>query len=534
MIISAHFFLQLKKIKNIHMNKLGIIINILLFATFLSCAQRNEHVIKFSGLNADDSTGLWNPERGFRLEVALDIASDAATFSPKDYAGTTTLLNHETLKYDSDSVSLVQTYFYLTGFVGKDISEKDIDIMQTFFDRERALGQKAVLRFAYERDFMGRVPNGPTIEDIQRHAQQLKPFLEKNKDVILVVQAGMIGAWGEWHSSIHGLENSDETKRQILKMICDMVPADRQIQVRVPSYKNLIDKTSKDYNRIGFHDDFIIIKPHVWDGNMHEGTANFNQIAKESPHVLVDGELPWGFWSVNKDQDNPDSSWLIDGIPTARQLFLEHYTSLSAKHNYKEGIKKLGDNDGTKFSMMYWKETPLSETFLTENKMPFSPDYFTNKAGEKVERNVFDYIRDHLGYRIELQSLKYTTDRQNTFIDISLINRGFSTIINKRPVYLVLIDDKNKVIELATQADATSWQPYDPSDTTCTPLVHHIHYQINTGKLKSEKYKLGLWMPDNSETLRYNPRYAIRCANGNAEWKIIDSKYGVNVLCNLF
>jgi hypothetical protein len=429
----------------------------------------------------------------------------------------------------------VQTYFYLTGFIGKDISQKGFNSMQTFFDRMRALGQKAVLRFAYEKDFMERAPDGPTIEDIQRHANQLKPFLEKNKDVILVVQAGMIGAWGEWHGSFHHLENSDETKRQILKMICDMVPADRQIQIRVPNYKNLIDKTSTNYNRIGFHDDFIIIKPHVWDANMHEGTANFNQIVKESPYLLVDGELPWGSWSVSKDKDNPGASWLIDGIPTARQLFLQHFTSLSAKHNYKEGIKMFDDDDNTKFSMMYWKETPIPETFLKENKMPFSPDYFTNSAGKKVERNVFDYIRDHLGYRIELQSLKYTTGKQYTSVDISLINRGFSTIINQRPVYLVLIDDKNKIIELKTQADVTSWQPYDPSDTSRTPLVHHIQYQIsNSIKIDSKKYKIGLWMPDNNKTLRYNPRYAIRCANGNTEWKIIDNKYGVNVLCNLF
>ena len=40
---------------------------------------------------------------------------------------------------------------------------------------------------------------------------RLKPFLEENKDVIQVVQAGMIGAWGEWHSSFHGLEKSDDT-----------------------------------------------------------------------------------------------------------------------------------------------------------------------------------------------------------------------------------------------------------------------------------------------------------------------------------
>lgn len=32
------------------------------------------------------------------------------------------------------------------------------------------------------------------------HLDQLKPLLEKNKDILHVVQVGMIGAWGEWHS----------------------------------------------------------------------------------------------------------------------------------------------------------------------------------------------------------------------------------------------------------------------------------------------------------------------------------------------
>ena len=51
--------------------------------------------------------------------------------------------------------------------------------------------------------------------------------------------------------------------------------------------------------------------------------------------------------------------------------------------------------------MMYWKETPLEESFLSENHMPVSDKYFKNQDGSPATRNVFDYIRDHLGYRLE-------------------------------------------------------------------------------------------------------------------------------------
>lgn len=34
--------------------------------------------------------------------------------------------------------------------------------------------------------------------------------------------------------------------------------------------------------------------------------------------------------------------------------------------------------------------------------MPVSDCYFNRKDGSSVERNAFDYIRDHLGYRLEL------------------------------------------------------------------------------------------------------------------------------------
>ena len=160
-------------------------------ASVCSCTD-SEKVVYYRGIAVDDadgSEGLYNPERGFRLETAVDLATQKE--SP------TLQLDTLSLKYASDSVSLSQSYFYLTYLTDKKLSDTEFQTMQAYFDRLQQLGKKAVLRFAYEKDFVRQEPVGPTLEEALAHLEQLKPFLHKNKDLILVVQAGVIGAWGE-------------------------------------------------------------------------------------------------------------------------------------------------------------------------------------------------------------------------------------------------------------------------------------------------------------------------------------------------
>ncbi len=510
----------------------NLILVLLCSTIFVGCNNVVEK--QYRGIYADDkdgTSGLRNPERGLRLEIAINVETWANEFDPESTQGITQRLENEARNYQSDSITLVQTYFYLTETIGRPLSERNFTAMQTYFDKLRGLGMKAVLRFAYERDFLGRAKSGPTLEDIRVHTAQLKPFLESNKDVIQVLQAGFIGAWGEWHHSFHGLEKSDDTKREILALICDMTPPDRMIQTRMARYKNLLADT-ECYKRLSFHDDFIIIKPHIWDAGMSEGKPGYEQMKSESPYLLIDGELPWGSWSVNKDPDDPVGGWIIDGLPTARRLFLQHYTSLSAIHNYKER------NTTEKFSMMYWKETPVTSDFLNENKMPVSDGYFRNNAGETVERNVFDYIRDHLGYRIELQqfSVPQKLKKTGNNFHLTLVNRGFSTLYNEHPVYIVLLNQKNEVVhQQLTNTDVNKWQPHTPGDENYLPLVHTINAEIAIpDSLPNGDYRIGLWIPDGSENLMYNPKYAIRCANGDVPWMITaDGRYGVNILAEV-
>ena len=57
---------------------------------------------------------------------------------------------------------------------------------------------------------------------------------------------------------------------------------------------------------------------------------------------------------------------------------------------------------------------------------------------------------------------------------------------------------------------------------------------IRKTDLAAGTYKVGLWIPDGSERLKYNSRYAIRCANGDMEWwNSSDNNYGVNILATL-
>lgn len=506
-----------------------------LFALMASGCGDSRRMVEFRGISVDDvngENGLYNPGRGFRLETAVDVLHEKDTPTKE--------LLELSEKYAADSVSLAQSYFYLTYLIGEKLSEENFRTMQAYFDELQKQGKKAVLRFAYERDFMGRAAAGPTGEQILEHLDQLKPFLEKNKDLILVVQAGMIGAWGEWHSSIQGLENSEETKTAVLEKLLSVVPAERNVQVRLPEFKNLLKDKPELYKRLSFHDDFIVIRPDRWDADMHEGTPKFDQIVAESPYLVVDGELPWGFWSVGADPDSPSAGWIIDGLQTARRLFLQHYTSLSVIHNYKEQHPnhRFDENNPPEYSMIVWKKSMITEDSLRQHRMPVSDGYFQRKDGTKVKRNMFDYIRDHLGYRIELQSLqlpeKLEAGKEN-LLQLNLINRGFATVFGEHPVCFVLIDDQGTVTEFKTDANPTDWQPFEPTDSTCTSLVHPVELPLALpASMTPGTYKLGLWIPDGSQRLMYNPRYAIRCANGDTTWWIsTDGKYGVNVLTDV-
>ncbi len=190
-----------------------------------------------------------NPERGFRYSFD--------TFEPAQE-------NYST--YRLLGTSLVYVGVRLDNYREQDLPQAFLDSLDQALAAVREGGIKVVLRFQYNE---GPWPNSEpdaSLEQVLRHIAQLKPVLQKNADVIAWMHAGFIGAWGEWHTSTHGLDRDPAAKRAILEALADALPQ-RPILLRYPpDLMNLFPEplTAEQafgdtlQARLGFHNDCFL------------------------------------------------------------------------------------------------------------------------------------------------------------------------------------------------------------------------------------------------------------------------------------
>jgi len=492
--------------------------------------------IEFHGIRATDPDGrmgLRNPERGLRYESR--IGNDIGSSNHMDWI-------RAMQAFAADGMTLSQTYCYLDAFVDKPLSQEKLAWLQRDFDLLRKYGFKCLLRFAYQH---GTV-KGPEKKWVLHHIEQLKPIIKKNSDVIFILQAGFIGMWGEWHGDTH---NDDwDSRAQILAKVLELVPENRFTQVRVPSYKlRIIPRLEKrpprevdehsaftlmPEARIGFNNDGVLAGPThggTWPQKPYFGTKGnplFARATRESAWVPTEGEM---FWSDQAWDQVEESGKGVDGFNAIKHLRLQHFVSFSLAHSYSAF-------QGKPYCMDRWRTRTLTLDKIKAEKLPVSDGYFSDVYGNPVTRTEYDYLRDHLGYRLELQAARLTDQVKaghGLGVEIDLINRGFSTLFNPRPAYLVLIsENENTVHELPLDANPRNWQPFHPPDPNYKPLVHTISYNGKLAQdIKPGTYTLGLWLPDPKPTLRLDPQFAVRVANRDSRWWVsADGQYGVNTL----
>lgn len=423
---------------------------------------------------------LGNPNRGFRLEVSLNVSNILGDghIVPED--DPTAKLRYWHSYYAPEAVKLVQTYFYLTGYKNGDIDAYGMARMQQYFDCLRELKLKGLIRFSYQTEMDGT--GEATQARMLGHMQQLKALLEANKDVIYVVQAGFIGAWGEWHSYTLPLD-----KTAILKGILAMTPKEIDVQVRLPEFKNLISKSDPNYMRIGIHNDSVFGEAAGGTGGVDPGTASWNQIIAESPYNPADGELFWGNWSFN----SPDGR-LIDGYKVIRQLGEHRFSSLSVHHNYRED----GTDPQHKYSMQYWKEQEITPAWLTANGLLYAEGWFKNTSGETVQRSVFDYVRDYLGYKLEGRQFLARGSlnvNENLDVELSLVNYGFSVPFLMESGF-ALLDSNNQVVWKKAAGYPAQWHSHSAANPeNKTLLTHKVDATIKLPQQKGT-YKIAFYL----------------------------------------
>jgi hypothetical protein len=405
---------------------------------------------------------LSNPDRGFRLEAYLNVATGQGMYQSADMDAFAAF--HQALAlHQTDRPTLAQTYFYLTDYKARPLDQIAFANMTRYLEMVAAAHMKVLLRFAYIWDDAHPLWQEPKLPQIIQHIQQLSRLFHQFAGTIHAVQAGFIGPWGEWHGDAR--QRTDETA--ILRTLLRSVPEEIQVQLRMYDMKtkNAPALSAVDQSRLGFHDDFLIGVPHEWNtGEDNDHAVAYQQYLRDTAHILQDGEMIW-FWANPIYLKTPT----IASQPFIQRLIDSHFTSLSLAHNYLEAqsgsfsaqeLENELHNQGVKdypgipttTSMLAWQYEPIDAETLTARHWPFQSAWFKDSQGQPLQRTVFDYIRDYLGYRLQVKKITWEPDVFASPVQVTLHNYGFAAPLGLATVELLVVDTNEQVLGRTTLA----------------------------------------------------------------------------------
>lgn len=459
---------------------------------------------------------LRNPDRGFHVES--DLLCDNLKSPYNDYEVYEDNLYEKKLELvdaKNDGITLVQQYIYLTKWVNKDLDDEALGNVRKIFELLKKQGYKAILRFAYNHGGLN-TSAGESKQWILRHINQLTPLINEYIGQIATVQVGFIGAWGEWHNS--PLSNDQVAKNSVVNALLQALPAPYCVELRYPAQKRALTLNNESYRaRIGFADDYFTAgeHSHAPGNDFVPNTEDYTMVADEVKryNYYVSGEIPY----------NEDTEWglpfLITPIKSLKILREHRYSAFDISQNFDLNI-------------MSWKRVKVYPSLLAENKILFDESYFKDAEGNDVVRSFYDFVRDHLGYRLNLHpESTVKADGGNLAYDLTITNTGFATVINPKEVYLVLVSEENQVVkEFKLDVDPKNWIPTTEQEPDVA-AKYSLKGSVAAGV--SGKFKVGLWIPEKgTDAMKYNADYAIRLAQtGNVSyWTDAMGKYSVNII----
>lgn len=415
--------------------------------------------------NFEESTDvIANPERGF--------------MKYQDFKSKTSALKASAVKAQrAEGRTLYYTGYYLTDFMNGDISEAFLQKIQDTMDALREGGAKCVLRFAYKESESDK-PWDPTEEIVMRHIAQLKPILQRNEDVIFVLQAGFVGVWGEWYYTTNfkyqPSTNDDYLPRKrVAEALLDALPASRQVELRTPQFKMRMYGLS--------------LKDTLTAKTAHKGQA-LDRLAGHNDCFGAAADD----WGTFDNESNDRAFWKAE---TRYTIMGGETCNVSDYCTCKASTKDMVD--------YHW-------TYL-------NIDYHTSVINGWKNNNCYNEIVNRLGYRLVLQNVERKEDLkagEDLEIAINFRNDGYAAPMNPRRVELVFVDASGKETKFQVASDPRKWQP-------------GAHTVLTKFKLPAEKGTLYLNLSD--PLLPNNPLYSIAFANKN----VFDSKTGYNKLFEL-
>ena len=438
------------------MKKINLmLINFVLILILSSC---NKISISFGNLKTyeqeitnEDTSYIDNPDQGFYSPVCIQVVDN---FKDKDY-----VINDKTRLYHlrMDLSTFSSKY---NNDIDKKLSDTDLENIDKMLAKYQTKEKNVIIRFAYDHNFEGKKDQEPSLSMMEEHIKQLSSILNKYENCITAIEAGMIGPWGEMHTSACA---NKETINAIIETYLKNV---NNIPILVRTPKMI-------YNYLGITIDDIssyIIKEDSISYRL--GLFNDGYLGSDSDLGTYTNRALETKWLANQTSHLPyggevviPNSTLHDIDKCLPEMKLMHLSYLNQAWN-DEVIKK-------------WKNTCYDKSCGNDK----------NFYGVSA----YDYINAHLGYRFILNksTLSYN-DTSDIHINLEIENKGFGNLI------------RNKKIEVYVLYDDTTLEKYDTK--LKTNKLEKLSFIIpNNGK----KGKIYLSIKNDDET------YPIKLANKN-------------------
>ena len=407
-----------------------------------------------------------NPERGMYMGIVypIDPTPSAVGFSTNRKYGITVWLLEVSLKDYRDTDELPKDF---------------LDGIQSILDKMRDGGVKCVIRFAYTFFEEDEEPWDAPIARVLGHIRQVKPLLQDNADVIMALQAGFVGLYGEWYYTTNlgsdGAINL-EARNSIITALLDAVPARRQVQLRTPSFKTRFLGTgmqdsitaaeaygSNPKARLGFHNDCFLADG--TDVGTFSNASEKKLMINDSRYTFMGGE------TCKKSNHNKCDNSLVE-------MEKQHFSYLNCL--FEENVIKR------------WRE-----------------------------EGCYDEISRRLGYRFVLENAwvdKKVEAGKDFNIEVNFRNDGFASPQNPRNLEIVFEDAAGGKTAGAIDDDPRFWEGGEK---------HTIEIKVKAPA--AGEYKVYLNLPDPEESLKDNPLYSIAFSNKDV-W---DKTTGFNKLFTL-
>lgn len=441
---------------------------------------------------ADSLQTLQNPERGFYRTSGLRLKAAGNAAAPM--AGGP--LVH--LRVDLSAFSAA------AGGADAPLSADALSAMEATLAAARKAGKGLIIRSCYDPAFSGKKDVEPPLKLMQQHLRQLGEVYSRYADVIVCLELGTFGPWGEMHSSTCCTQ---ENVNAALETLLAATPPSMTVNLRTPQYVA---------GWLGLRD------PKTLDGASPACTAATKAKGRNGLRV---GMFNDGYLGSSSDLGT------FAAVPRAAGVAWLNQAATRTFYGGEAVADASGASQGAFNTLDYVvKEAPVTHTsylnFEWNRRVhrAWEAATYRSKGAEYDGQNGLKYMTDHLGYRLVLRAAKVQTkalaDRRLK-LELCLENVGFAPVIKPKQAEIVLRHE---------DGSTTCVLPWEKLDIRTLGAGEKKVFRFSAPLNKP--LKRGLWTAHlrlrcpGYDTAAHPP--CIRLADTPDAW---DATAGTNVLC---